>query len=449
MNMEKSALAMSSPDQPPPHPEFTPEKVKRVISVCLFLTAVAGGIANAVPNFYLSPLSLSSGIPISSLTWGFVASGVSYILTALIYGLLAHRMNRGIVMQTAFLASGIAFFATPMIHKCMYQFISLKVIDGLCSALIDVSTHAWILELWKEKKSAPYLMALYFMMRFGSFTGSISNLAIHGFQSKYGGDAGEIVKMRFAYKLSATAMILAAAIMTILYGTRKYVQNNRTVKQGKDHEGDGQPEKVVTEDGRIEIRHRTRVSMSNKVIYILIGTALAAIAGSTEVLVNTFIMPYLMMNSFSMSELAAMMQAKEGTMALALLLTSLITMKVNVKHVLLAVTPLLFTGNMLLLLCTAGSPNGVMTWAGDLVQAMGAAVMLPGTFALMEEKVNVTNTVVGVVLSVMRLFQATLPMVMSHFFERNNRVFLYVSLGSIPSVVALIVMAYIMGKRMK
>ena len=441
--MEKAQLALELAT-PAAGPELPTDRVKRIISLCLFICVFCLAYAETSVARFLFTLSDSSHISISQLATGFAVDGLGYVVGALLYGFLCHKINRQVAMQIACLTAGVAFFATPLLNQ-LYQHLIVKGIFGLSVAVIQVSAHAWLLELWPVSKSGSYMKAMYFMSNFGIFVAYTmalvdSTKAHHDFEPEK-----ELAQMRITYKIAATVMILAAAVMTMLFGTRKYQQNNRTVKEGK--EGEGEPIKSVAEDGTIEIK-QNKITMLRKVVYIGIGVIIILLASLTLTLHTASLMP-LLARGRRMSENVTLASVEHVTLSLTLLVGSLIAIKVNVKYIMLAMTPLLFVGNLLLLLATSSSrTSDGMFLAGCILHAIGQAVLVPGAFALMEEKVNVTNAVTGILLAAARISSVIGPGVVAQFNQINPHFFLYVTLPIIPSIAALLVLALLVAKRM-
>lgn len=438
---EKGKPVVSDPEEgtssssKPILPQDLTPAVKGTITLCLLISFLAYGFSRTAASLSMFGLTETLHTTIAKVAIGYSVITFSSAVGALIYGIAADYGNRQLGLTLGLTVASFAYFATPLLAN-FTQYIVNSVVLGIADALIEVSAVAWMLELWSGK-SGPYLFALTVMQRFGSAVASLLPFLKPGIIS------GPVInQVKIANKTAATIMFAAVAVMAVLFSTRKYNQVKRTLSQEKDN---GQSVKVVNADGSTDSGEK-KGSVGAKVALVFLAMFLLTNASTTNSNLNSFIYQYV--KGLGMEEMTQMTQVGFIASTLALIVFSLMAIKLDTVYFLYVSGVLQVIGNAALLYANTTFPSHrPFIWAGIILCHIANGAVFPALLSYLEKNMNVTNWIVGL-LTCLSSMAAMTPGFFAYRFERNESILTYSGMTSGGIVLALTLLIHLIAKRM-
>src|SRR6266487_1041274 len=111
-------------------------------------------------------------LSMDEMQYGLAARQTTYVVGALVSGVLYKRLNRQLLLSLFYLALGATMTVFPYLRSLLL-YILVQLAFGFFQGVCDPGTNAWVIELWLNKP-APFLAALHTAYAVGTIISPIT-----------------------------------------------------------------------------------------------------------------------------------------------------------------------------------------------------------------------------------------------------------------------------------
>ena len=370
----------------------------------------------------------------------------STLITA---GIAFSKINRQLGLIVAMAGECVILLTYPF-QNHVYFFYGAEMINAFFGAIIDVACISWMLDMWPEKANtfqlilnaagavggtvSPFLVTPFLSVREETVQGNMTNATtdplVHIVQES---------RIVIPYSITAAIHLIAAITLFSLFLSSPYKQNQKDKQEaaitGLTVTGVRESRNSPCEIGQHQERpHRLDEGSNRKkdqTVTIIAGTVMYIFYANSEVNALNYLPQFLVSENPSISKQSAALIGStfNAVYALTFGITIFVSTKVRVIHMLFAYFLLISCGNVLLACFVKTSTN--MTWIAVVTLGAGHSSMLSGIFSFLEERVDMSDRIVGIMISVYALTMILNTLTLGQFVESFPLSYVYVNLSCI------------------
>ena len=369
-------------------------------------------------------------------------------------GIAYSRFNRQLGLTISLLGAGVAFVAYPL-QRDLYAYYAVDAITSLFAAGVDVGCSAWMLEMWQEDSNT-FMLAMSFLLAIGQAVGpfivtpflSVTEEFIPENQTITSKSSIRIIsssRIAIPFFITGAIHILSAAVLLAMYYKSPFQQEIRTLHSGKKRTvvmtptDDDSHEEECREQDEEDTDVMPSSSKCYRIMIIIGGIILSVFYMNTEMNDLTYLPQFLVHLDPPIDKVTAtlMISTLYAVFAATFGLTIFISIKVSVRYMLYAYFCLILCGNILLAMFASTSQT--MIWLSVVILGMGHSSVSPGIFAFLEQRINVTNAVTGLLMACAAAFSIIMTLVLGHHLEGSPFILIYSNLSSLSICVAVLI----------
>lgn len=336
-------------------------------------------------------------------------------------------------------------------QRHLYGYFVNDAIASMFAIAMDLGCNAWMLEIWQEDANT-FMLSMGFVSALGQATStflvtpflSVSEELLPSNMTNATVVASPLLhivrksRIRIPYFISGVIALISAGAMLGLYFTSRYKQEVRTMDgKRKKNTDDVLPENEAETETSVS---GERTSKCHPIMTMIAGTILVIVYFSTERNTLSYLPSFLTILDEPVDKLTAshMISTLTAVFAAANGLAILISTRVSVSHMLSGFFILIMGGNLLLV--SFANTSESMIWVAVVVLGMGHSSAIPCIYSFIEQKINVTNTVVGVFMAAGSVFGVVSTMILGQLMKMYPLTLVYSNLVYI-SICSLILIS--------
>lgn len=372
------------------------------------------------------------------------------------------RLNRQLCLSGALFLSGLAILCVPYLQKLLWLLIVNCVIGAMTGALETGST-AWIVEMWPNDANV-YLQSYQAAFSTGLLVGpllakcfaipeTLDSVMFGGAFSVNSSSLAFARKEPLAFKTSTTyapyticgyVILLCSFVHLLMYLVRPYEQVFRSfVKEAKANQTRASDFKM-SRSNSVKSEPKETATKCPKLAIALMCGVLGLQQMSEHTTIN-FLTTFAIRLQVSEEKAKLLIWAYSSSCAVFGFLSILLAMKLKTTLMLLIDFLLMLIGSLLLFLrpnCAANCEDASLLWLwiGLVVMGAGTASSFPTGYAFLQEILNVTNGVSGLLLVASNLGQIFMPIFVGQMIEELPMVFVYINVSTCFGALLLFVL---------
>lgn len=346
------------------------------------------------------------------------------------------------------LTAGMANILIPSARR-LSTFIIGSAIGGYSNSGIDVGSSAWILELWSTSNANPYIQTLHASHALGITVApliaepflSVSQDTIHNIQPRES-------RIHISYYISTALFMVAAVFQIASYYLLPYKANNRC---SDDSDGDAiLSEKTIEMADLSELEHDTAGIVAQEdanfqkrysLIVIVLISILVAFQQASEETTFVYMEAFVVSLDYTKTTAAYMATIFSLSYTVGRLVAIFIATRVRPVVMIYVDISLLLIGYLIIYTSAINSYQHGL-WAGFLITGFGCASFLPSILAFLEERINVTNYLSGVLFFSSSLGPIFTPLIMGTYIKSWPLIFIYINLFAVLTALVLFVLLH-------
>ncbi|KAI1291084.1 Major facilitator superfamily domain-containing protein 4B [Halotydeus destructor] len=386
---------------------------KHVLTAVICLGFLVYGIAYSLLGPTLIDLSSLLNSSIEELSYGFSIRQLCFLVGSLFFGWLYSFVNRQLGMALTLVSLSVCMYAIPRLTS-LNQFLVSQGFLGFAASSVEVTTSAWLLELWRQD-SNPYLQCMHFFYAFGA---AISPLISEPYLSPEVDPLHPDMKPESSiivpYTLSALSIFIASVIQIVMYIQSPY-------KQGGE-EDDGRD--LIEKESLLSSQANLHVPKNYLNLLVIIGGLLLSFDVVIELNSSNYLQAFVVSIGMTKSKGALMLGALSSSFTVGRLAGIYIATRLKPATMLTLDLGLVLIGNLIIL--TNHSETGL--WLGLIVLGFGYATCYPTVCAYIGERIQITDMISGVFLFVSSIGFTIEPLIAGKLIVTHPLVYVYVNL---------------------
>ncbi|KAI1285827.1 Major facilitator superfamily domain-containing protein 4A [Halotydeus destructor] len=418
------------------------KRTKLLITGAACITFMVFSICFNVYGPMLPSLAKQIGSNQQELSYILAVRSLVSLFASLTIGKVYDHINRQIGLIT-----GLAVITTTLVLvplcKSFWQLMFVQLAVAPAGAAVEVAVNAWILELWKEE-SNPYMQTLHFVFSLGTaiapficepfLSNTASNttsstietavmtetFAANGTNTNHNSDG---FNESMPFFIAAAGLVVAVLAQLYLYIAVSYKQEDRSIN-------------TVTEDEEelvdpINSETMAYLPRSYFVMVVVWACLVISFEGGTELNSFTYFTTFAINTklSISPSKAAIMSGTLNGSFTVSRFISIFLATRMKVVTMLYMNLTIINIGNLLIWFSVYTSFE-LGLWIGVIFLGFGFSSSWPAVFAMVEQRINVTNVVCSILVSATVLLAVIDPLIEGRLIEKWPIVFAYINLGS-------------------
>lgn len=345
-------------------------------------------------------------------------------------------VNRQLVLVVTLIACGLAVFAVPH-QTTLYPFLGLEAVIGLCDCGIDVAANAWMLEMWQDAAN-PLMQALHFV---SAMARTVAFLSVPWFLS----DTTHFRPSRISipYSVASIMLSMAGTALFTLYYIMPYEEPQRPALDEERHIST-LAATLSSENVSLPQPDSPTRRMLKVVVMVLIASLIVVFSSGINHMMALFVPSFALTIGYRKADSSLMSGVYQGSFAIGRLFCSILALKLDALTMLLTCFSLLVFGNVLLMQFADNSET--MIWIAIVVLGLGCSSNYASTFVLLEQRINVTNSVSACLVFSSYLAATFLPLILGLQLHQHPFIFVYLNLASV-SICFLLLFAFLLVNR--
>ena len=325
---------------------------------------------------------------------------------------------------------------------------------GLATAGIDVSSTAWLLEMWQEE-SGPLMQGLHFSFAIGS---TLSPLLAEPFLSPKNDTSSNSTshetttispegtvfiqesQIVIPFSIVAGICVLSAFTTFTLYLLKPYKPPVRSLAKSIDRQTSSSStpspppspstsSPTATNNPEAAPLVASVFPKSYLLTVILLGALILCFETGIEINSFSYLQTFVVHVDLKLSKStgAYMVSVIRGSYMISRGLNIFLAAKFNPKFLLMIDFALIAVGNTLLLIFA--NSDQTMIWIGIILMGFGFSPVYPMVYSFLEERINVTNTVCGFFMFSSALMTIVNPLIEGKFIEEYPLIYVYINIG--------------------
>ena len=413
-------------------------KSKLILTFLLYFSFSVYGIGFSILSPTLLDIAEHLDKEIEDVAIGVVGRAISYALFALVFGWGFTKMNRQIGFLLCFIFTGIVQLAVPF-SSSLAMFIALQVIIGATTSGIDVAGNAWLLEMWQEKAN-PFMQGMHFSYAIGM---TISPILAAPYLSKLVNVSSESQghnrtlysesSIWIPYSITTGILVFTGLVILVMYFIIPYRQGTRDQLISETRE-DTEPRKY-----------------RDYKLLILFGSLLMSFYTGLEMNCFSFLPDFAVFSRMNLSKETGAYMTSVMSAAFALFrgVSILEATKFSAKTMISIHILMVCVGNGII--ASAGYSGDVnVMWVGIAVIGSGMSCMFPTIYSYLEERIEVTNFLTGILVFSSAITSVVIPIIVGLAIKKLPMIFVYVNTFSLAvTLVVRMVLVYLDKRNVK
>lgn len=318
---------------------------------------------------------------------------------------------------------GVALLSAPL-QVSVYPFTACEGLVGLFGAGIEVACNTWILEMWQQDAN-PLMQGMFLSYAIAQ---CLAPLMLEPFLSLPMPSGNHTVNDHPSTRISSesrilipysfiTALLCSCGLLLIVIQYKYPYMAPSTLVHG-------------VEDNLARGRVQEPKAKRNKTMTIILACVFMFFHTHVQAGSLTFISIFACNTDLHLTKSTAtfMASAMGGAYAIARGVSVLVATRVKVDYMLYTSLAIVMTGNILL--TTFANTSEVMIWIAIVLMGAGFASLVPGLFSLVQQRIDVTNQVCGVIACAAPTCGIISALVLGSVAESNSMLFPYLNVGS-------------------
>ena len=239
------------------------------------------------------------------------------------------------------------------------------------------------------------------------------------------------------YSFAGAACLASATIMLILFLKSPFKQQDRSLND-KSSESKAQR----TEDATKNDHDLGQETLCHNKCYNMAAVMFGALLYATQISIDLNTISYLpqfLMNldpPTSKEKATLMLNILIAVMSVSLMLTIFVSTRVKVHYMLYISYTIILAGNLMLLAFATTSET--TTWLSVAILGMGHSCVCNGILSFMEQKINVTNFITGLMMAASSATSIGMSLTMGQLVESFPFIFVYYNLFGVTVSVLIL-----------
>lgn len=420
--------------------------ITSVIYFCYFVFGLSASIVGPA----LFDIADETKSLFKDVSYGFVGRNAAYCIGALTCSYVFLKINRQIVVIVALVISGFAILAVPFVRN-LYLYLVSEITYGFFTAIIDVASNAWILEIW-NKGSNPYMQGLHFCYSIGMtiaplmtapFLSTHPHIEAADIDTRNEGENQTIIKesrIQIPYSIGA-ALLFASAIALLFLYTKIPYQDPKRAPEATCNNNKGSQELNLIQEKADKNYSYAVIALISLLLCFYSGVGLTTITFFPKFLVSTKL-------KISKSQAAIMSSVLAGAYALARGLSIFLATTLKPKAMIYGPLVVISIGNLLLLFF-ANSSQPVL-WVATVLLGVGHSCVIPSIYSMCEEKISVSNIACSCFVLSLSISPMITPAILNAFIDTNALVLVYMNgFGLFSCFICLAILRVIDVRRLR
>ncbi|KAI1285825.1 Major facilitator superfamily domain-containing protein 4B [Halotydeus destructor] len=348
----------------------------------------------------------------------FTARATIYIFASVFFGKLFDLFGRQLGLTCGLFGCAVTLALVPSC-KSLAQLIANQIAYGIALAAAEVPLNAWILDIWKEK-SNPYMQSMHFFYALGSAAGPFLSQRFLSNSANSHDASSEVSDISIPYYVSAGAAFLACLMQLYLFFAVPRDKMSNSLETELDEV------KKMAEPSEPPVT----LSPTYFRLVVIFGAVVLCFEGGTELNTFNYLETFIVSSELGISHSkgALMNGAMLAAFTLSRFICIILATRMKTITMLYMNLAIIMAGNIIILF--SANTSEAALWTGIVILGYGFGSTWPAMFALIEERITVTNFICSIFISSTMMHGAIGPLINGKFIEESPIVFAYINLIS-------------------